>query len=282
MKRNILKTISARWRTILSVLLVFSILTGIFGVVFFVGKRSNKEDPTISGHPSKVGLYRDAEGTLNYTYLDNIRQIYNKDKLGFSLTGGLGFGPDLVDAWVKVNYDRERDPYLEVGKQKVKTESSVIFSPVSENGNTVVFETDFCWLGSENGIGEDLTTDSDPTWHTELDVMKKASVDKIAYLRFYMSENGKFMIDRNNKQSILGYYDLGEWYNLRIEISPSKTDHSVFDYKIYIDNVLVDNYSGLPYNCEWTIDDEVSVMIQQRYKSNDVKMYLDNTYFSKR
>ena len=278
--------IKEKWKAILTVFLVIGILGGTFGIIFTSVKKGSakseiEEITESTDKASKIGLYQNTEGVLNYTYYKDYR-FMSTDELGFDHSGVLASNAVQTDSWLTVKYDRGTNPYLELGKDSAKTSNNIRFSPVSTNGEKVVFETDFCWMGTVNGIGSSAEYDTDPTWHVQLSVM--CGTENAFYLRFKETqEEGVFDIDRNNKSMIYRGFNIGEWYNLRIEIVPSNNNPNLCEFKVYLDNILVESYEGIFVNgSKPDISNINSVLIDQRYHSNDSVLLLDNTYFSKR
>lgn len=279
------------WKQILCVCLL---IVSVFGIVGLgLGNGRSASDPESGGVVSpggsdgstaikipgvgKIGFYRDAKGTLDYTYVGGNYTKFTNDQLGFEPAKlYLGNDPTSSFAWNTVMYDRD-NPYLYVGKDSDGTNVMVKYRPVDTAGNTLIFETDLAWLGSK-GAGENCSN-SNPTWHASIGLssVNVQNSDFITF-RFYEYEDGMFALDVNNKQYYVGYFNIGEWYNFRVEVTCGASEEDNV-YKVYVDNELKVTFTGVGYRGSINPSDW-NVQVILRADSLSGGFYLDNTYVS--
>ena len=262
--------IKEKWKAILTVFLVIGILGGTFGIIFTSVKKSpakpeNEEITEPLEEASKIGLYRNSDGVLTYSYLGDYRYFPNTS-LGFAPSGGKGFlgaKPNGSTSWLTVMYDRGTNPYLSIGKIGGAGDGKDIgIELVSDSTDfyKMVFETDFSVSGSES-LGCEIHF---------------YSGKHLFGLKFFGNElqlkldDGRFSVD-----SDLATLNYGEWYNLRFEIVLAE-DTADAKINFYIDNILV-------YNCICASEnfDFSSLTTIINVRDGGWILNLDNTYFSK-
>jgi hypothetical protein len=134
-------------------------------------------------------------------------------------------------------------------------------------------------MGTVNGISSEATN-ADPTWHVQISIRYG---DQIAtHIRCVASNlEGVFTLKHDNYWEY-GDFKIGEWYNLRVEMTENKEQPGKCLIKLFIDNILLDSYEGKYFTgVESDLSKIDNVLIDQRYHSKDTVLLLDNTYFSK-
>ncbi len=256
--------IKEKWKAILCVLLVIGILGGTFGIIFTSVKKSsaeseNEEITEPMDAASKIGLYRNSDGVLTYSYLGDYRYFPYKS-LGFEPVGAgagfLGAKPNGSTSWITVMYDRGTNPYLSLGKiGSVGDGKAIAIKLVSDSTDFYkkVFETDFSVSCSED-IGCEMHFYS-------RDVLK-----------FSLKFSGNVLYSSGVAVATLNY---GEWYNLRVEIVlvEDTTDANI---NFYIDNILLYNYILASADLDFS-----SLTTTISVRGGGCVLNLDNTYFSK-
>ncbi|MBQ8583291.1 MAG: hypothetical protein IJ488_01600 [Clostridia bacterium] len=193
---------------------------------------------------------------FEYLSVNNATKLYgsSKDKVWVNRTQYFGNG------------------VLEMAKTTNLETGSVMWIESKETvGEKYVFEADFCWGGSDNGILNSTGYD----WYFAIKLCNAPGSNRTDFLRFYfLGEQGKTLYGVNTTASrgdYLKYFRVGEWNNIRIECDTQNRMYSMF-----VNNMLV-------YSTEWNPPSGMTfgaVEIEHRSLSFDSVLYFDNIYVS--
>ena len=253
------------------------IILGIAGIVFaitdFEKERyfpSNSDNAEVTSDGYDIadsielgqGLY--AAEALTWSWSDDFDyvSVNNATKL---------YGSSNDKVWVN-NTLRFGNDVLEMGKTTNLETGSVMWIMSKESvGEKYVFETDFCWGGSDKGILNSTGYD----WYFAIKFCNASGSNRTDFLRFYFSgEKGKTLYGVNNSAlpyDYFKYFRVGEWNNIRIEC-----DTEICSFSMYVNNLLVcimewNPPSGMTFG---------AIEIEHRSMSFDSVLYFDNTFVS--
>lgn len=180
------------------------------------------------------------------------------------------------DAWLKKTLV-DGDYVLELGaKSPMKGAGAVYFENddllMGYMGNTLFLETDFCFMGSENGLSNDSNkfckilfcnspdTPGDKNTFFMFELFGDPTSDYYSITKF----DGRISNDYLLK--------VGCWYNLRFEIV---LDYNI-TYYIYVNDMLIESRTLTSVN-NVNVWDVYSVCFNTRVQMSDYVMYFDNT-----
>ena len=221
------------------------------------------------------GRYAESEGVLTYDYVGDYT-VSGYSDLGY-YTGNssylvMGGNEKNSTIWNTV-VSEDLNPAMELGKSDSFSQKPE-FLPLTTDGDLWVFETDFKFMGSKNGLDPFKTTTSDPTWYLALKFKSNDGTVSTLYLKYSAGDDYYCLTTSAGSGELPSdnyVFKIDEWYNLRFEYDTHTHNFTVFVNRCDFLTVSID-WQATSHN------EFYGLQMELRGYVKDMKLRLDNTY----
>ncbi len=274
------ENISKKTFTIVTVILVVLTLASLALTIFGPGSEyqeivdNYQERYYVPAAERGEGKYAKSEGVLTYDYEGDYTASgysnlgYNAGNSSYLVMGGNEKNATIWNTVVSEDLNRA----MEFGKSN--SSAQIPEFNVNRNGDLWVFETDFKFMGSDNGLDHLKTTDSDPTWYLAIKFNSQYGNIFTLYLKYNAKDDYYCLTDSSKSGNVAGdnyVFKIDEWYNLRFEYDTNTHNFTVFINRC---DFITRTVGG-----KITSSDQFAgVQMELRGYVKDMKLRLDNTY----